>query len=124
MNERYTIKSLLEMNGGAYLERSDYEVSRIIDNILDPNTTPKEKRKLTLVFEFTPSKDRSMFSVKFSAKSSLAPTTPLETNLYIIGGGTTGELCVMEIPPQVPGQLMLSGEEQEGPTQLKLIKSS
>lgn len=31
-------KSLLEMARGAFLERFDYEVPKIINNILDPNT--------------------------------------------------------------------------------------
>ena len=41
-------KSLLEMNGGAFMERTDYEVKKVLDNILDANTKAVEKRKITL----------------------------------------------------------------------------
>lgn len=37
MNER-TQKSILQMARGAIQERADYEMSRLLDNILDPNT--------------------------------------------------------------------------------------
>ena len=33
-------KSILEMSMGAILERVDYEMGKVIDNILDPNTGP------------------------------------------------------------------------------------
>lgn len=36
-------KSLLEMARGAFLERFDYEVPKIINNILDPNTKATAK---------------------------------------------------------------------------------
>ena len=38
-------KSILEMAKGAILERVDYEVPRIIENILDPNTDFKKNAR-------------------------------------------------------------------------------
>lgn len=38
--------SILQMAKGAIQERVDYEVSRVIDNILDMNTEPTVKRKV------------------------------------------------------------------------------
>ena len=40
--------SLLQMARGAIQERVDYEVSRVVDNILDMNTEAKVKRQVTL----------------------------------------------------------------------------
>lgn len=40
--------SILDMAMGAIKERVDYEMGHIVDNILDPNTPPNKKRKLTL----------------------------------------------------------------------------
>ena len=40
-------KSVLEMARGAIAERADYEMDRIIKNILDPNTKAEKKRTLT-----------------------------------------------------------------------------
>lgn len=38
MSEQLDKKSILEMSMGAILERVDYEMGKVIDNILDPNT--------------------------------------------------------------------------------------
>lgn len=56
-------KSLLEMNGGAFMERTDYEVKKVLDNILDANTKAVEKRKITLTFTFSPDENRTGISV-------------------------------------------------------------
>ena len=47
-------KSILEMARGAFVERVDLEMAKVIDNILDANTKPTAKRKLTLTIEFQP----------------------------------------------------------------------
>ena len=48
MSEQLDKKSILEMSMGAILERVDYEMGKVIDNILDPNTKPTGKRKITV----------------------------------------------------------------------------
>jgi len=47
-------KSILQMARGAILERVDYEMARIIENIMDANTSATAKRKLVLTLEFKP----------------------------------------------------------------------
>lgn len=61
-------KSILEMARGALMERADYELERVIENILDANTPPDKKRKLTVTLELTPSGNRSMVAISASAK--------------------------------------------------------
>ena len=46
MNEQNRSDSLLEMARGAILERVDYEAARVAENIEDPNTDFKAKRKI------------------------------------------------------------------------------
>lgn len=46
MNNRAE-KSILEMARGGFLERVDYEMAKILANIMDPNTKATGKRKLT-----------------------------------------------------------------------------
>lgn len=121
MNESYK-KSIMEMARGGFLERVDYEMSKVIDNILDPNTKATDKRRITITMDLTPDDDRTMIAVKFVAKSTLAPTNPVMTNLYVTGDDTAGEACVVEMTPQVHGQFALDGSEQERPAQLKIIK--
>ena len=112
-------KSILEMSMGAILERVDYEMGKVIDNILDPNTKPTWKRKITVGLELIPSADRKTITVQTTAKSTLVPTDPITTSLYITNQPGTGEMVVAEMVPQVPGQLGMDGGEQDRPKVLK-----
>ena len=110
-------KSILQMARGAIQERADYEMSRLLANILDANTSPTAKRKLTLTLELKPDDDRQTITVSCSAKSTLAPTSPVVTSLYV-----ADEENVVEMVPQIPGQYGLDGKAQEAPPSLKIIK--
>ena len=109
-------KSILQMARGAILERADYEMARIIENIMDANTAPAAKRKLTLTLEFKPDAERQVIQVSCAAKSTLAPTNPVVTSLYAADGAN-----VVEMAPQVPGQVDITGGEQEAPAVLKVV---
>ena len=109
---------------GAILERVDYEMGRVIDNILDPNTKPTGKRKITVGLELIPSADRKTITVQTTAKSTLVPTDPITTSLYITSQPNTGEMVVAEMVPQVPGQLALDGEVQGHPKILKFKRQA
>lgn len=115
MTEQLDKKSILEMSMGAILERVDYEMGRVLDNILDPNTKPTGKRKITISLELVPSADRRTITVLTTAKASLVPTDPVTTSLYITNQPSTGEMVVAEMVPQVPGQTALDGTEQAQP---------
>jgi len=114
-------KSILEMARGAILERVDYEIPRIIENIRDPNTDSSKKRSITLTLTFKTDFSRENISLECDVKPpKLAPTNPVATNLYI----TTDEMggvAVVELSPQIQGQLDLSGGVQEEPAKLRLI---
>lgn len=110
--------SLLQMAKGAIQERVDYEVSRVVDNILDMNTEAKVKRKVTLTIVMVPDEDRQVVKIEASAKSTLAPVTPVGTSL-VITSDLNGEMMLAEIVPQVPGQISMTGQEQEAPKILK-----
>lgn len=115
MTEQLDKKSILEMSMGAILERVDYEMGRVLDNILDPNTKPTGKRKITVSLELVPSADRRTITVVTTAKATLVPTDPVTTSLYITNQPSTGEMVVAEMVPQVPGQTALDGTEQAQP---------
>ena len=115
MYEQLDKKSILEMSMGAILERVDYEMGRVLDNVLDPNTKPTGKRKITVTLEPIPSADRRTITVQSTAKATLVPTDPVTTSLYITNQPSTGEMIVAEMVPQVPGQTALDGTEQAQP---------
>ena len=123
MEETEKRTSILQMARGAIQERVDYEMAKVIDNILDANTEPTAKRKLSLTIEFKPDANRQVISVNTTAKSSLCPTNPVATSLFITGDGQ-GEVTAVEMVPNVPGQLDFNGDEQEPAPVLKLIKNA
>lgn len=116
-------QSILDMARGAIKERTDYEMAKILDNILDPNTSATKKRTLSLTVEFIPDNDRVQIGVRVVAKSKLEPTNPVITSLYIAGDGN-GEITALEMVPQVPGQMDMNGSEQEEPHILRLVKQA
>ena len=117
--EKDVRSSLLQMAKGAIQERVDYEVSKVIDNILDVNTDPLAKRKVTLVVEMKPDEDRQVVKITATATSKLAPTNSVGTSL-VITSDQNGEMILAEIIPQVPGQMSMTGEVQEAPKILKI----
>ena len=52
--------SIMRMARGAFEERVDYEMDKVIQNILDPNTKATAKRKITLTIELTPEDRKSV----------------------------------------------------------------
>ena len=82
MNEE-SKKSILQMSRGAIHERADYEMSRLLANILDANTSATAKRKLTITLELKPDDTRQNIAVSCTAKSTLAATNPVTTSLYV-----------------------------------------
>ena len=117
-------KSILEMARGAFLEQVDYEMAKVIDNILDPNTKATGKRRITVTMELVPDDSRAKIAVSFATKLALVATNPLTTSLYVMGESGTGEMRVVEMVPQIPGQMALNGVEQERPPQLKIIRTA
>jgi len=109
------------MAAGAIAERADYEVKKIMDNILDVNTPATKKRKLTLEVTFAPDDERRHISVTVTAKSKLEPTSPVATSLYMTPDRGTGELVAVEMVPQIPGQQAMNGGEQAAPSVLRVL---
>jgi hypothetical protein len=114
-------KSVLEMARGAIAERAEYEMQKIIENILDPNTAANKKRVLTLTLEIHPDAERQSLHMLCVAKSKLEPTHAVTTALYVTTD-ESGATAVIELTPQIPGQLDLDGGEQEAPVRLRVIE--
>lgn len=120
MNKQMNRESILRMAAGAIEEKVDYEVTRVIDNILDLNTDPKAKRKISITLTFLPDAERKHISIQAEAKSTLAPTAAVATSMMITADGN-GEMVVAEMVPQIPGQMNINGGEQAQPKILKLV---
>lgn len=119
MESKGMATSILDMINGAIKERVDYDVARVVENILDANTDPKAKRKITLTIELCPSADRTHITVHTGSKATLAPVTPVETTLGMMPDDN-GEMQLVELLPQVAGQMDMEGGEARAPKVLKL----
>lgn len=53
-NREEAQRSILQMCRGAFQERVDYEMPHLMENIFDPNTAAKAKRKVTITLELCP----------------------------------------------------------------------
>lgn len=116
-------KSILEMGRGAIMERVDYEMAKVIENILDENTKATGVRELTVKIKFTPDDKREVIKVDTVASSKLQPTNSIVTALYL-GKDQKGNIGAVEMVPQIPGQTFANGTEQETPAKLKMIKTA
>ena len=97
--ERVTIDTISK---GAAIERANLEFDRILQNILDPNTSAKVMREVTLKIKIRPTEDRSMGSVEIQAIAKLAPVTEHITQVYIgtdqHGKPEASEIIEQELP--------------------------
>lgn len=119
MPEIMNKKSILEMAMGAIAEITDYEVERVVANIMDPNTSPTAKRKITVTLTFSPDDYRQQIGMDAQARTTLAPLQPVRTSLCITKG-RDGSLLLAEMMPQVPGQVDMDGAETPIPAMARV----
>lgn len=110
--------SVLEMAQGAIMEACDVEVTKVMENILDPNTSATKKREVNIKLAFEPSADRTQVNVSAQAVAKLAPNNAVQTALYC--GKSGNEIQAVELTPNIPGQIDMNGGEQEQPKELKI----
>ena len=122
MNEN-TIKSILEMNSGAILERANREAAKVQENIEDPNTDWKKKRKIQITLVFEASADRETVQMETEVKTTLAPMMPVTTTVYMVRDDQ-GDPMIVEAVRQTPGQLDMSGGEAEEPKIVQLQRKA
>lgn len=112
MNEQNRSDSLLEMARGAILERVDYEAARVAENIEDPNTDIKAKRKIQITLTFKASADRETVQMDTEVKTTLAPMMPVSTNLYMVRDDQ-GDPMIVEAVRQTPGSWTWTAEKRK-----------
>ena len=122
MNEN-TIKSILEMNSGAILERANREAAKVQENIEDPNTDWKRKRKIQITLAFEASADRETVQMETEVKTTLAPMMPVTTTVYMVRDDQ-GDPMIVEAVRQTPGQLDMDGTEAEEPKIVQLQRKA
>ncbi len=113
-NNTETRFSILDMGMGAFKERADYEMAKIIENIADINVPANKKRSLILQIDIVPDENRVAMKVECLVKSKLIPTAPVSTMLFA-SPDNEGEVAYKEAVRQAPGQIDVFGGVQEKP---------
>lgn len=98
---------------GAFAERTNQALREVLENISDPNTDYKPKRKVTLELTLTTNEDRELSEVNILAKTKLAPRTPVHTKI-IIDRNLDGEVLATEFKKQAPGQVVMKVDSETG----------
>jgi hypothetical protein len=112
--------NLFDAANGAINERIAYELPKIIDNLLDPNTDPTKVRTLTIKVNFKCDKSRTVFTTETKVEPKLIPTDSIPMQFTLFGCGKDATL--LEITTQVPGQQDIHGNVQEEPKTIKTIR--
>lgn len=69
---------------GALAEKVNMALREVLQNITDPNTDYKVKRKLTVDMTLTTGEDRELTEVNIVAKTKLAPSKALSAKLLLV----------------------------------------
>lgn len=115
--EEQDFVSLANLGHGAAIERFDDEWQRLLANAMDPNTT-EAARSITLKVKVKPNKERSAVLVDVSCASTLAPTMPFSTQMFI--AQSVGRAVAVEHNPQQlrmdlqPGKPQLVSDRVKG----------
>lgn len=96
--------NISELQEGAVQEKVDREVKRIVENIIDPNTEFKPKRKLTIDITFESDESRQVINTTAEVKTKLAPPVPVATTLLAGRNQNTGFIQAAELKSSIPGQ--------------------
>lgn len=99
MSDEQEDVSLANLAMGGAVERFDDELKVVLRNILDPNTT-LSARSITLTVKFKPDQNRDFSVASIDVKSKLAPSTPLQTKMFI--ADTKDGAVATEYSPKEP----------------------
>lgn len=93
---------------GGLQEKVDKELTKVFDNILDPNTDVKTARKVVITLTMKPDEARQTVNTVMDVKSTLAPQTGVATTVLV--GEKAGTIHANELKSAMPGQTFFDEE--------------
>lgn len=109
------IKSLSDLMDGGLEERFNQELTKVWQNVYDPNTNPTAARKVVMEVKIVPNERRDSVQFHVNVSSKLAPHVAL-TQTVMLSLGADGTITATERTEQVPGQLDMEGKEAPLPS--------
>lgn len=107
------VLNLENLAGGAFAERARQAIQEVMENIADPNTDHKLKRKVTLDLSFSTAEDREIIECDVIAKVKLAPKLSVHTK-FLLDKNLEGEVLASEFKKQLPGQQAIKVDPETG----------
>lgn len=107
------IINLEKFAGGALSEKFNVAYREVLENIANPNTPHKTKRKLTLELTFVTDEERELSIVEIATKTKLAPSESVATRIIIDRDGKGG-VVASEYSKQIKGQQYMRVDEETG----------
>ena len=98
---------------GAFAERVNEGLQQVLENLADPNTEWKPKRKLNIELTFETSEDRELTEVNIVVKPKLIPKSIVSTRM-MIDRTLEGEILGTEFKKQLPGQTVIKVDSETG----------
>lgn len=110
--------NLQELAGGALQEKADQAFSKVIQNMQDPNTPWKNKRKINICLSFEQNEERTDCTCDIAIDTKLAPVKPVSTKFYTEKDLDTGQIFAQEYGPGIKGQMSFEdmGQDSDGQT--------
>lgn len=96
---------LAELVGGAVQEKFESSFKRVLENMLDINTSFKAKRSITIKLTFEENEQRDDIRAHIDVTEKLAPQATIETSFMFGKDLKTGEIMVEEYGKQIKGQM-------------------
>ena len=104
--------SLQELAGGALQEKVNQAFEKVMQNMQDPNTPWKNKRKITVGITFAQNEDRTDCTCDISVDTKLAAVKPVSTKFCTQKDLATGEIYAQEYGPGIGGQMSFEDVDQ------------
>jgi len=94
--------SIMDLGNGALIEEINYQMKLLAENLVDPNTSFKDKRKLKIEMVFSQDEERKQVNVVSKVSATLAASKPLESRIAIgLSGGNMQAVEIVSNPGQV-----------------------
>lgn len=109
MKEHLINVDLATLAEGGLQEKFIREMEKVVENIMDPNTPAKKKRKITMTVTLEPTVDRGTVSIDTEVKTSLVADEAVHTTL-LVGVDTMHRPVANELKSGTPGQMYIGDD--------------
>lgn len=103
--------NLSELAEGSLQERFNHEVAKVTENILDLNTDPEKKRKITITVTLTADEHRDLMFLEAEVKSTLVARKSVGTKVLI--DELDGDVYANELKSGQKGQMFFDPDDSQ-----------